>query len=233
MTFAVLFLGITNPLFGQSEQEAVADLLDEISPATSKIIATLNRPLGGVSEIRIESGDPFERPDMRLSGLDFFESRVGDALASISRDYDIPITLHESATREARLSANQRLTCEFKRITLGSALQTMLEPFSCTILIKDETVLVVSNNFANSNPMEWAFELKGLTEGTDGEPMSQLENLRRVIMNTVATDSWSENGGSGNISIVDTKLTVSQSYRNLRTIHQLLGQLDTLVREKE
>jgi hypothetical protein len=130
------------------------------------------------------------------------------ALDSLHTMSGLNFVLDGDALRDANISPDQPLTISVENISLRSILDLILKPAHLTYTVKDQFVLVTTPECARGRLKQVTYSVADLvvpvaTPGesdTDGKarPQTTIEDrLINLIANTVAPDTWMNNGGPG------------------------------------
>lgn len=176
------------------------------------------KPRSGM-EIRIEQALTSTLPK---HGLILDETPLNEAVALLRDDYEIEILFDTQALDDMGLSADEPVTCNLKNIRLGSALDLMLKQHNLTYIIRNEVLLITSEDEALSVCETRAYPADVMLGQSAAE-------LIKVITTTVAPNTWLENGGGeGAIAHIGDRLVIYQTYAVHREINELLSQLRTV-----
>ena len=156
--------------------------------------------------------------------LDHFETRFTDVLEELKATYRIPIVLHESAL-ENNLDEDSLITLKLSGISLKSALQVMLKPFSCTCAIKDEIMYILADDAALDMLEVRIYDCTALKEKINA-PNVEYDSIEKVVTTIVDPQSWIESGGNGRIVELAGRLIICQTNDRHDQIAKLLKSLD-------
>lgn len=151
-------------------------------------------------------------------GLDFQGAPLSEVVSYLISEYHIEVQVDAQALDDLGLSPDDPIHVTIRNIRLESALSVMLRQLDLTYAIKDDVLLVTSQENADS----W-FEVRTY-------PLTQLPGdaatIEQLITESVDPASWQGKGGAGSIStaLLDY-LVIRQTYRAHREINELLSQL--------
>jgi hypothetical protein len=133
--------------------------------------------------------------------MNFTEAELGEVIAQLKRDHDIEIQLDKQALEEMDLGSDTMVTCVVKDVSLRSALRIMLRPLELTYIIRDEVLLITSQQVAEENRKTIVYDVADLVTYRDekGDIWIDHQPLIDVVATTVEPDSWMEAGGNGAI----------------------------------
>ena len=124
--------------------------------------------------------------------LDFIETSLGDALASITDDSAIPIVMDRAALEFAHIDLDVPITISISGVTLRSALRWMLRDLDLTTTVRDETLLVTTPDQAEEHIIVSVYPVRDLIEyrHLDGVKEDDPDSLIYLIEGFVAPDTW-------------------------------------------
>jgi hypothetical protein len=125
-------------------------------------------------------------------GLNYADRSLHDVLSHLQDEYGIPIQMDRTALEEAGIEPSSPVTRSLHNISLRSALRLILRNLQLTWIIKDEVLMITTNESAEKDLDTCVYNVHGLVD--DSDPKS-VKALIDVICSCVATDTWAENGG--------------------------------------
>lgn len=181
------------------------------------------------------------RASVREGGLEFQDTALSEVVNFLRTEYEIEVQLDLTALDDLGRSPDDPITVNLRNISLESALRIMLKQLDLTHVISDEILLITSEEEALTR-LEVAVypvgDILAIKEGyesvvqenndkTNKPSMEDIDGLIDVIISTVASDSWVENGGpEAEIrSIQPGLLVVSQTPDVHEQIRHLLAAL--------
>ncbi|HVT27297.1 MAG TPA: hypothetical protein VHE81_04700 [Lacipirellulaceae bacterium] len=133
------------------------------------------------------------RAPLNSTGLNFAATPLQDVVTQISADYGIPILLDKPALDEAAIGTDLQIDANMQHISLRSALRLMLEAHQLTFIIRDEVLLITTKEVAEKNLILCVYDARKVLPDANNK---SIDALIDTIMSCIATDTWSENGGS-------------------------------------
>jgi hypothetical protein len=159
-----------------------------------------------------------------ISGLDFHETPLEDIVGFLQDECEIPIQLDRRALDDEGFGVDEPVTILLRGVKLESALRLMLRDLQLTYTVQDEVLLITTESVAASTLETRVYPVADLELKTD--------SLKDVITATVATESWSVNGGGeSEIRTLGDALVISTTYAIHEEIQQLFQQLQDLNRQ--
>ncbi|MBN1853147.1 MAG: hypothetical protein JW829_10505, partial [Pirellulales bacterium] len=121
-----------------------ADVWEELTYRRKKYRAVDLKSQGGAEEkimaaLEEQIGEP----------LEFIETPLSDAINLIKDDYKIEIQLDKPALEDLAISTDTPVTASYQGISLRSALRLMLSELELTYVIKDEVLLITTQEKAS------------------------------------------------------------------------------------
>ena len=133
--------------------------------------------------------------------LEFVETPLKDVIDYLKDLHHIEIELDTAALKEAGVDDSTPVTKNLKGISLRSALKLVLDELQLKWVIHNEVLLITSPAKAESDEYMVTkaypvgdFVTPDRDGGVDFQPLEDL------LTNTVATKTWTENGGTGSMS---------------------------------
>lgn len=172
-------------------------------------------PKPSASEERILAA--FEQP----TTLDFHETPLQTVIDYLKDKHSIEIQLDGKALEDAGLGSDTPVTCKVSGVSLRSGFRLMFSQIDLAFLIRDEVLLITSQEVADAELVTRTYPVADLTPGND------YDSLIEVITTTVLPQSWDEVGGPGAISNVMAakSLVISQTPDAHDEVLQLLRSL--------
>ncbi|MCA9239789.1 MAG: VWA domain-containing protein, partial [Planctomycetales bacterium] len=88
---------------------------------------------------------------LTIDGLDFTETPLEEVVEFLRSEYNIEIQLDTFALDELGVGTDEPVTVNLRNITLRSAMRIMLKPLELTYMIKDEVLLITTEDEAEAN----------------------------------------------------------------------------------
>ncbi|MGI9515924.1 MAG: hypothetical protein ACR2NP_02660 [Pirellulaceae bacterium] len=175
------------------------------------------------------AGHSWNRREMKIelvlgqeARFDYFETRLGDVIAELQNDYQIPIML-DASVQDAGVDADELITLSLSDVSLRSGLNIMLRPIHCTFVVKDEVLFIMSVDAENEHLVLRIYDCGDLLERLGGNSEARLLD---VIHATVNTESWDVHGGRGGVAEIGGRLVVNQNSDGHRKLAWLLKTLN-------
>ena len=177
-----------------------------------------------------KAGDEKLTPEQQLrreldskTSVRFIESPLSDAVMQLSQAHDIPLLIDNRALEEIGLSSQEPVNLTVVNVSLRSALRLMLAEHELTHVIRDEVLIITTQEAAEQNLSPRVFLLPESLKGNEDEVI-------RAVQATVVPDIWDVSGGPAtNVSVKDT-LVVSATERVLEEVDALLDKISTAMK---
>ena len=133
--------------------------------------------------------------------IEFVETPLKDIVDYLQDLHHIPIQFDAGALKEAGCDESTQVTKNLKGISLRSALRLLLDEKQLKYVVHNEVLLITTEAKAGSAELmeTRVYPVADLVRPQrDGS--LDLQPLKDVLTATVATNTWRENGGSGNLS---------------------------------
>lgn len=169
------------------------------SPSYQKISAALEAP----------------SPEMEFPG-----NPLVDVAQFLSLLLLIPIKIDETSLSDYGLSTDEEvaLVLPAGATSTGEALHLMLEPLDLTYMIKNGVMFITTGEAASEHLETRVYDVRSLN-------ITDPEALADVLLSTVGIDSWSDDGGFGELSYLNGSFIIRQSQNVHTEIEVLLNQL--------
>jgi hypothetical protein len=162
------------------------------------------------------------RKQLHNSGLDFTDQPLIDVIEQLQTEYGIPIQLDRKALEAAGLRHDEPVSVNIHNVSLRSALQLMFHNLNLTTMTSDGALMVTTPDAADKSQRICVYSVGTISGPND----SQLSSIVDLITTCVATNSWAENGGTGQIRAIKPGLIViTQNARNHRQINDLIDSI--------
>jgi len=167
-----------------AKDEPAAEFLPPLSPSEEKILATLEKP----------------------TTMDFTTTPLRDAIDYLRDLHGIPIQWDTKALEEAGMGSDTPMTYTQNGVKLKSGLRLLLRPRSLTYVIKDEVLLITTEDAADHELITRTYPVGDLAE------QKEYDTLVKAIQESVRPNGWKEGGGPGSIVVVPSakSLVISQ-----------------------
>lgn len=194
----------------------MADMSGMPQPWTKQIAVERNQ---SPAEEKIQ-----EALDSANGPMEFIDLELRDAIDFFAQSLQIPVLINEQALTDIGYSTDEPINfmIDAKSITNRDALELMLSPLDLTYVIKNSVLVITSIEEASTETETRVYDVRPLQ-------IQDPDALADVLLNTVAPDSWSLQGGTGEMSFLNGSLVVIQSQDVHDKIEVLLNQLSKQV----
>ncbi len=159
----------------------------------------------------------------------FEEVSLQEVVDYLKSSHGIEIVLDKRALSDEGLDPETPITCSLKKVKLRSALNLMLHDLDLTYAVHDEVLEITTTAAAQERPDTKVYTVTELV----GNCPKKMESLIEVLTTCIATDSWAEIGGEGEIGFLvlndKSMLVISQTYGVHREIAALLDKLHEVI----
>ena len=164
--------------------------------------------------------------------LNYVETPLKDAVASLRQKLQIPVVLDLKPLGEMGVTEETPVTCKIANVTAEAALKFFVAGLGLTHIVEEESLLITSPDVADQNMATHVFEITDLVGANDAtQDGEDTDTLTELITQTVRPTTWDEVGGSGSLvvlSISDSRfLVVSQTQDVQQEILDLVTYLRT------
>src|SRR5205823_2546537 len=132
---------------------------------------------------------------------------LGDAMAFLRQQAGLNLFVNWRAMEAAGIDSNAPITLSLSRVTVEQALDHILNDAGGGTVRLDHTIMkgavVVSTEEDLSKDVTTVFyDINDLLVGGDGKPIAgelaekKIDELRKVIQDTIAPDTWRDAGGT-------------------------------------
>jgi hypothetical protein len=167
-----------------------------------------------------EPDDPAEASRARIEqaldapiDLIFDETPLTEVAAHLRSVAKIPVQLDLRAIEDIGLGADTKVTFEIANVSLRSALRHLLRRFELTTIIRDESLLITTDEEAEDSMSIRVYSVRDLAHALDanGEEIENDGDLTETLPSLIAPNSWANVGGPGNMVPHHGRLVVAQS----------------------
>jgi len=127
---------------------------------------------------------------LHSTGLEFTDQPLKEVLMQLQEEYGIPIQLNAGELETASIGTDSPVNISLHNISLKSALKLPLEPHQLTYTIRDEVLMVTTQEDADKQLVTCVYNVQGLIDESDPKSMRSLID---AIECCVATDTWADN----------------------------------------
>ena len=152
----------------------------------------------------------------------FIEAPLSDAVMQLSQAHDIPMLIDNRALEEIGLSSQEPVNLSVMNVSLRSALRLMLAEHELTHMLRDEVLVITTQEAAEQNLSPRVFRVPESLAGHEDEVI-------RAVQGTVVPDIWDVSGGPATIVSVKDTLVVSATERVLEEVEALLEKISAAV----
>ena len=144
--------------------------------------------------------------------MEFLEIPLGDVALMLQAFLEVPVMLDRRALEEAGFDPGTQVTGCGQGITARSFLRRVLRDSGLTMLIRDEALVITTQDAAQSTP---EIRFYPLPFGAGRGPRTDFQSLIELLQNTVEPAAWESTGGAGAIrlseAVGEPVLVVSQT----------------------
>ncbi len=182
------------------------------------------RPMPGDAEARIKK--VLDQP--LRDRLDFVETPLHQVMSILAEAYDIPIIFDTAALEAVAISPDAECHIAIDNVSVRSALELILKSVGTedlTYIIDKEVLLITTQEVAEQRLEVRVYRVDDLV--TPDASRAELERLIEIIIASVESESWAENGtGQGELNSFDpAMLIVSNTHHVHEQLDALLGDL--------
>lgn len=236
-------LGVTPVLFAQTAHDedpfGVPEEVQPTPPATVEAATPTVPPAAPKQTCYFAVRDP--AADQRVrdilaqpvseAGLDFEGVPLNEVLENLREEHGVEVRIDRKSFEELGLSEDEPVTIELRNVRIDTALEAVLSPLELDYLVVDGVVLVTTEETALSQSVTAVYPVADLreppTQHTGGlSAWADFDRIVDLMTCVIEPDSWSENGGGGEIrSSSSSTLVVYQTQRVHAQIARLLETL--------
>ncbi len=167
--------------------------------------------------------------------LNFKDTPLREAIQTISIQSGIQVVPDLRALQEAKVNLDAPLSGGADNINMKNALNILLKPMRLTYIIEDDVLKITTEDRTISTPIRKIYKVADLVDPlptVEGQqPRTTVEGeLKELILNTIAKNSWEDMGGTGTIQYfpIEKALVVTHSQEIHEEIQLLLATLRKL-----
>ncbi len=149
------------------------------------------------------------------TSIRFVEAPLAEAVKRLSEAHQIPILIDLRALEEIGLSSKEPVNLTVKDISLRSALRLLLNDLELSYMIRNEVLLITTEESAEQNLIVRVFPLPASLIGSE-------DSVIKAVQSTVVPDIWESLGGPASIVSVKNTLVVSATETVLEDVASLL-----------
>ncbi|MDP6443047.1 MAG: hypothetical protein QF805_04580, partial [Pirellulaceae bacterium] len=171
--------------------------------------------------------------------LNLKDAPLSEAITFLQDLHEIPVIIDKRALEDVGYDETTPVTANVTGVSLRSALKVLLSEHDLTYTIRDEMLVITSQEASEYEPLTRMYPAADLVAKSPRTAVylesGRGDTIRDMVMATVSPDTWDEVGGAGVISWVDhlDMFVISQSeavhlqveglfesLRAVRAIHQ-------------
>jgi len=158
-----------------------------------------------------------EMLDKSCKRIDFTDTSLQDVIQILREQHDIMnIVLDEAALDEAGIDPEGPITINLNGVSLRSALRLMLRGLCLTHEVRDEVLLITTNEAAEMLLTTAVIPVHDVLSERD--PLASATALIETVIRAAEPDSWEEAGGPATISYYQGNLIVAQNQQGHETV---------------
>lgn len=159
--------------------------------------------------------------------FEFDETPLGEAIEVIAEQSDFSVTFDDAALDNLGLDSDTLVTRSVANVALRTGMELILKPIDLTYVIRDGMVVITSREAADQLLTTGQYAVRDLLHAD--YPSQSMDDLIRVVMTSVAPDTWEDTGGPGTICAYQGILIVRQTDHAHEEIVNLIRGLRTEV----
>ncbi|HMO84332.1 MAG TPA: hypothetical protein PKC18_05345, partial [Lacipirellulaceae bacterium] len=198
---------------------------ERLAPNTF-VAAAPSPDLGHYSEAEREIMQALEA---RTATLDFASAPLSEIMDLVSDEHGIQIWFDRLAMDNMAISPETEVTATLRNVRLKSALRLILSQVELTYVVRDDALVITTVDAA-----QVMFDTRVYDVAIIASQIQQ-DELTKLIVDTVASDSWAENGtGEGEVKPAGARLLViKQTPEVHQQVTALLRQLNAALMKDE
>ncbi len=148
----------------------------------------------------------------------FVEEPLESALRVLMDQFDMPYVIDTMALEQLGLAPDTAISVNLKNVRLRSFLNIMLGAIDCTYVIKNDALIITSNERATEMPVLRSYALP--------QPLGEKsEKVLNALITTVTPELWDASGGPAHAAIVEHVLVVSGTEQVHESVVEFIAQL--------
>jgi type II secretory pathway component GspD/PulD (secretin) len=156
------------------------------------------------------------------------EMPLADAVRALGQQLGVNIVVDQQALEDSGMDASESVSTELSDVSLASLLDALLDPLDLTWTIHFESILITTPERDESDLLlTRLYVVSDLVQVSYADGVEEdYESLVDLLVSTVATETWAENGGGvAEIRPLPSTnaLVISQTFQVHRQIEQLLA----------
>ncbi len=181
----------------------VVSQTEEVHQEIARTLEKIRRASGLERGERQDAGDEAAERRIRAAlasptRIEFVDTPLKDVVDYLKKRHHIEIQLDSSALKDAGVDESMQVTKHLQDISLRSALKLLLDEMQLKYVVHDGVLLITSPAKAEGDAyMET--HVYPVQEMVDANGCADFSPLVDMLTRTVATKTWQDNGGSGNL----------------------------------
>lgn len=162
----------------------------------------------------------------RTTRLSLEQAPLDKVIEELEKAAGIQIELDDKALTDAAIASDTPITFNAQNTSLASILDLVLHPLQLTYLIRDEVLLITTQQEADQRLLIRIYPVADLVAGSNQHTVqNRFEDVIHSIENTVAATTWDNVGGPGAIELYEggLALAVSQTQEGHEAVEKLLA----------
>lgn len=184
-----------------------------------------------------EAAAPIQHRLQQPATVDFADTPLSDVVEFLAEQFDLPLHVDRRALEDAGLGIDTPITLRVRRpVKLSSILRMISRQHELAFVPDDDILLLTTSDAAERMLVARVYRVADLVPAAElppdvpplpGQLRRQYDELRHVIQAAVAPDSWSDVGGSGDVSVLPGQgvLVIYQTHDAHQAVARLLEQL--------
>lgn len=124
-----------------------------------------------------------------------FEDAPLEAIAEfLKKEYDLNVHIDEIGLDDLGLDQTEPVSANFVNVSLKTAIKKMLEPLELSYYLEEDLLIITSEDETLVNLRVVIYPVADLL-WVEGESNLNYDQLMDTIVQTIESDTWSENGG--------------------------------------
>ncbi|KAA5539610.1 sigma-70 family RNA polymerase sigma factor [Roseiconus nitratireducens] len=199
-----------------------ATVQDEALVVTADPGALVHQGIGVSRWINVDETfmEQLEETLAKQVDYDFQETPLSEAVATISQDLGLPLSIDRRSMEEIGLDQDVGVTAQYPSMPAYDFLSLMLSDLDCTLNVVHNQLLVSTLEAAEDNLLSRVYWLEGLNAAADYQDFIQL------IESNIVPGTWEALGGNSSISPFDAArpaIAVRTTYGVHRQIERVIA----------
>ena len=196
-------------------------------------LATADEPPSGSRHAPDEAA--IEKAMNEKTAFDFTRTPLSAVLERLSKKHAIPIVIDRTALKKEGIASDVAVTLRLAGVSLRSALDLLLRDVQCTWAVRDNTLLITTEDEARKIMATKVYPVEDLVAGQDeaGRTTDGSKTLIEVVNEILSLDDSRQVAGSS-VHVVTLKqgkgLSVTHNRWAQGDVAELLGQMRSAIR---